>query len=225
MSRTDKDLPYRIREYEDGYVDHDHRGGECRVESREQALTPTWRRYHQHYRVCQKYEVVPDPCKGALLVTARSAERTSWGAIRHYRKDTCSAALEELVFLWETYNTWLPAEDEKSTRRKFARYAAGKRHFCDREHTRRVYHPEWPCTCDDTPPAATCDYRLSRADGGGYCQGGVPTWYCRETYHRPQRREARDVLNAARRDYNANGDTEIEPVNRQARNEARWAWW
>ena len=65
----------------------------------------------------------------------------------------------------------------------------------------------------------------SRAYGGGYCAGGVPTWYCRETYHRPQRREMRDVLNDARRDYNANGETDIEPINRQARNEAHWSWW
>lgn len=228
MSRTDKDRPYRVRAYFEGGVNHHHNGGECRVETRDQALTPTWRRGHHHYRTCKKYEAVEVPCTGALLVDARGP-RTPWGSIRCYRKDTCTAALEGLAALWERYNAGDSCSDaeynEKMLRRFFARYTYGKRYYCDRPHIRNVFHSDWPCVCDNEPRPATCDYTLSRADGGGYCSGGVPTWYCRETYHRPQRREMRDVLNDARRDYNANGDTEIEPVNRQARNEAHWSWW
>ena len=220
MSRTDKDRPYRLREYDDGYIDHDHRSGECRVESREQALMPTWRHMTRHYRNCKKYEIVAKPCRGAVLSDIIVGR---WGA--GYKRGACGHACRSLetkrMHVSDPTTYWLERV------RFFNRYGNDRvRFFCaEGVHDERVYHADWPCVCDDTPPGSTCDYRLSRADGGGYCIGGVPTWYCRETYHRPQRREMRDVLNSARRDYNANGDTDIEPVNRQARNSAHWSWW
>lgn len=52
-----------------------------------------------------------------------------------------------------------------------------------------------------------------------------PAWYRRAVYHAPERTNARDVLRAATKDWNANGDTDIEPVSRQTRNSAAWLWW
>lgn len=58
-----------------------------------------------------------------------------------------------------------------------------------------------------------------------YCFGGVPSAYVSLVYHWPQRRQERDACRDAMRDWNANGDTDIEPEPRQARNSARWMWW
>jgi hypothetical protein len=48
----------------------------------------------------------------------------------------------------------------------------------------------------------------------------------REGYFVPERRHVRDTLRNAVKDYNANGDTDIEPINRQTRR-SMWngGWW
>lgn len=51
-----------------------------------------------------------------------------------------------------------------------------------------------------------------------------PRWYVLHRYHNPQRVHKRDTLREALKDYNANGNTEIETVDRQGRNSAQWDW-
>ena len=50
----------------------------------------------------------------------------------------------------------------------------------------------------------------------------VPKWYVDHVYHNPLRRDARDVLREAAKEWNATGDTDLEPVNRQGRGSAQW---
>ena len=52
----------------------------------------------------------------------------------------------------------------------------------------------------------------------------VPKWYVDHRYHNPMRRDARDTLRNALKDYNANGDTDIEATSRQGRSSAQWDW-
>jgi hypothetical protein len=44
-------------------------------------------------------------------------------------------------------------------------------------------------------------------------------------YYGPERARVRDTLRAARRDYNAHGDTDIEPFPRQHRHGLLYDWW
>lgn len=80
-----------------------------------------------------------------------------------------------------------------------------------------------PCICDDFV-RPTC-FRSMPYPEGRYTYGGVPSWFVREVYHRPERareRKLRDVM----REFNAGEDIEdYDFENRQARNEARWIWW
>lgn len=52
-----------------------------------------------------------------------------------------------------------------------------------------------------------------------------PKWYRDHVYHNPERVRTRDTLLAAKKDWNANGDTEIEVEERQGRHSATWLWW
>jgi len=65
----------------------------------------------------------------------------------------------------------------------------------------------------------TCDYVLPHNEYGD----SVPKWYVDYIYHNPSRRDARDSLRAASKDWNANGDTDIEPKI-YPDNNAAWLW-
>ena len=84
-------------------------------------------------------------------------------------------------------------------------------------------HADWrgnPLECDmGTLGRSNCGWTLP------YTFGGVPSWYVTMVYHRPDRRQERDACENARRDWNANRDTDIEPLPQQGRNSARWLWW
>lgn len=91
-------------------------------------------------------------------------------------------------------------------------------------HTRTETDWSIRCVCDDRPPAPTCF--PSWKAGKYYTHGGVPTWFVREVYHRPQRAKTKSKLNKMAREYNENYDIEDYDIeNRQGRNSARWLWW
>lgn len=52
-----------------------------------------------------------------------------------------------------------------------------------------------------------------------------PKWFHDHQYFNRVRRDARDVLRAAAKEYRGAGDTDLEPVPEQARGQAIWYWW
>lgn len=55
MSRTDKDQPDWVRNHDNGVIDHDHRHGECRVETLEQLRERNVSRRTRRHRRCRKF--------------------------------------------------------------------------------------------------------------------------------------------------------------------------
>lgn len=200
MSRTDKDLPYRIREYREGAIDHDHTTGRCVEETREHALEhriSAWRRYDHD---CPRRERIETPCAG--YCAADNTRSYCWSARHIYD------SRRRLIEL--TPNAWTAEYLERLRLRRI---------FCDRPHVHHMYHRSIPCDVCDARP--TCEYNLDWS----YARiaGSAPREYRRD-FHRTHRRNERDVLNDARRDYNANGETELEPVDKYQRHCANWYW-
>lgn len=203
MSRTDKTVPYRVREYRDGSIDHDHTTGRCVEESREQALEAhhsSWKRYDHDCPRRTRYEY---ECPG--YCPAEDGPGAGW----------CWAARERHKTLMKTNEPWdsivQPAWHVERWRRR--------RVFCVRPHTVTRYNRGTPCAdCDARP---TCEYDLDWS----YRRivGSAPHDY-RQLFHRANRRNERDSLHSARRDWNANGDTDIEVVDRYHRHCANWYW-
>ncbi len=54
---------------------------------------------------------------------------------------------------------------------------------------------------------------------------GAPGWFCSLEWHRPRRRMVRDQLTAARADYRAGGDADLEVDVAQHRHCATWLYW
>lgn len=81
--------------------------------------------------------------------------------------------------------------------------------------------------CDSRPPIPTCDRRIP----GSYWWrvtklygDHVPGDIC-NLHERGKRREKRDVLRAAAKDYNTHGETDIEPAPAWHRHAAAWYYW
>lgn len=56
-------------------------------------------------------------------------------------------------------------------------------------------------------------------------KGSPPRWFNRHVWYGPQRRQERTILGEAKKDYNANGDTDIEMANVNHRHNGYWLWW
>lgn len=208
MSRTDKDRPYWVVMIQDsnGRIDHDHRHGECIEDSLEYEKWANGSQYrfgrHHH---CKKNVWVTEYCTKDEPNT-----KFVWDSLGSRRVQTC----------W----TWVcTCPDGMHTIISHCR----KRVQCD-GHSKRIRDNDIPCSCDDYLPAPTCAFHGPDDTRGGwrrYTWGGVPTWYCREVYHRPERARERGLRDMAR-EYNTYGDIEDDDFeNRQARNSARWLWW
>lgn len=203
MSRTDKTVPYRVREYRDGSIDHDHITGRCVEESREQALEhriSSWRRYAHD---CPRRTRIEYECPGYCPI--EDGPRSGGCYSARWRHKVVAAMNEPdhdgLVPYWHV---------ERWRRRRV---------FCERPHV--VVRNDRSIPCDDCDSRPTCEYNLDWS----YSRivGSAPRDY-RKDFHRANRRNERDVLNDARRDYNANGDTDLEPVDKYHRHCANWYW-
>jgi hypothetical protein len=58
-----------------------------------------------------------------------------------------------------------------------------------------------------------------------FWQQAPPKWYIDHNWHNPERVRERDTLRRIAQDYNANGDTELEMANFQARNRSKYNYW
>ncbi len=57
-----------------------------------------------------------------------------------------------------------------------------------------------------------CTYEVYGPNYKRYWSGHAPKWYIDCVYHNPMRRDARDVLREAVKEYNATGETDLEPT-------------
>lgn len=92
-----------------------------------------------------------------------------------------------------------------------------------RDYATSRTHPRWRYPHDFAP----CQRSWSRGYGwqvsviyGEHVPGDV----CND-YERMDRQDGRRVLRAAARDYNANGNTELEPVPARHRHKGIWHFW
>ena len=59
-----------------------------------------------------------------------------------------------------------------------------------------------------------------------YMCASPPAWFVKHIYHSPMRRDSRDVLRNAARDYNTYGDTDLdEDLTVLSESSAKWLWW
>lgn len=224
MSRTDKDRPHWVATIQDGNgaIDHDHRNGVCVEETLENAK----RRNGSHYAYgrhhnCNKSVRIEFGCH---VSKATGRRVVAW--------DNPDA--EDFRYIRDMYRNQPPCWS-RICDCNHGMYDYLERMYCDSKYNTKCFghyaivrDNSVPCTCDDYPEVPTCELTAPDNSRGGwrrYTWGGVPTWYCREVYHRPERARERK-LNDMAREYNTYGDIEDDDfVNRQARNEARWMWW
>lgn len=205
MSRTDKTDPGWLQEHRYGIVEHDHcRGGECRVETLAQARASAARSDRHPRERCARYTLVEEACPGHLnCYLARNRLNTLRNLAR-----------------WDNGFVALLRLDRYNDRNPF---------FCDRPHRRYVYDSSVPCEgCArrEAMPPATCEHRIVR----GYVHvarvyGDAPPPWFRRQFETTARADTRTALRNAARDYNTNGDTDIEPEPTRHRHNAGWYWW
>ncbi len=227
MSRTDKDRPWWVIDIQDPhYIKHDHRNGVCIEENLELAKFYNGGRGYRPHHDCKKnvrvdFECYPRKVNGhrTILFTVDVPER-SYGhrSYRAYidknRKRNC----------WTEVCDCGHGPDEHL-----------ERWYCDKKywtgcfgHWFRTYDPSIACSCDDWPEQATCDIRALDSRGGyhRYTWGGVPSWFVRQTWHRPERAREREDLRDMAREYNEYGDIEDDDfANYQHNHRAAWLWW
>ncbi len=215
MSRTDKDRPWWVQNFQDGpeLYDHDHRSGKCIEESLDYAK---WSQHRGRHRDCKKYLTWTEYCTKAEAYVGHKKNPHPTHGERNYGK--CWVTMCD----HRPYN-WVTREHHYTSICSDA-----YRHQCagHREHR---WDYSIPCTCDDFPPRPTCD-RIAVDNKNGsrrwrYTWGGVPSEFVRTYYHKPERARERNLHDYVR-EYNTYGDLEDGDFeNRQARNSARWIYW
>lgn len=164
---------------------------------------------------------------GVCIISDDQRER--WSAWGHHRGIKCKKRLEKTWYCTKDkpYSTWKAQHcwtwtwtdpDAPIGYKGPLRWVK-----CTGPHKKWEWDDSIPCSCDDRPPSPTCfpSWKVGRH----YYHGGVPTWFVREVYHRPERARVRQLRQMAR-EYNYYGDLEDgDFVNRQGRNSARWEWW
>lgn len=208
MSNTDKDRPYWVRVRDFGIIKHDHRHGECVIESRDSRGT-SWREFNgSHRRHCAKRSVVIEHCtKAEPFVSHRYAWRYGYD----WNVQTC----------W----TWVCTCPIPETWRTEPHGCTSRERVGCVGHRRTLWDNSTPCVCDDVV-RETCTF--TEPDSWRYScfgGGGVPSEYVAAVYHRPERQRERRVLRDALRSFNAGEDLEdFDFVNRQGRSSARWLY-
>lgn len=213
MSRTDAHRPGWVQQFDPDVpasIRHDHRSGRCVEETFEYARWNATQRFgggRHYYGRCDKYEAYAYECpQDHEAVPTRTGCYTVWSA----------------------YNSWQSAMRDYE-RDKYWFYSAPRWRFPEHEHTRYKFHADWSCeTCVAQPEVPTCDLYFDRGYGWQVSKvyGDHPNREDRRLYYNgPERRRVRDVLHGAARDWNANGDTDVEPDTRQHRHSVAWLMW
>lgn len=202
MSRTDKDRPSYVKRFDEtlgSYVQHNHRSGECRVETFDQARAWAggYRGSWRHYRRCKKREVVTYLC-----TPQNPEERHSPGS---YRRVKCWSRqwVGSSTYDWGYVKLQCPG------------------------HRKQVIHPEIPCSCDEPrPEPPTCDWATGSAAGYAWWRHGVPKWYIDNNWNNPERVRERDDLREAVKLANAGElDDDFDFPNFQHGQRAGWHWY
>lgn len=215
MSRTDKDRPWWVTNFQDGpeLYDHDHRNGECIEETLEYRK---WANHRGHRHSCNKYLTWTEYCTKAEAYAAHKKGYTYSRNARDHRECWITAC-DHSSYNWKTRQHHFRGSCPDAYRRQCVGH--------------RAYRWDYsiPCTCDDFPLRPTCD-RTSVDDKNGtrrwrYTWGGVPSEFVRTYYHKPERARERK-LNDYAREYNTYGELEDGDFeNRQSRSSARWLYW
>ena len=213
MSRTDKDRPWWVTNFQDGpeLYDHDHRNGVCIEETLEYAK---WAQHRSWRHTCKKRTTWLEYCTKAEAHAKRSPYRV-YGERNYDKCWTTTCDHPRYMYRTRTYHDTWGCPD--ATRRQ----CAGHREY--------GWDASIACSCDDFPPRPTCD-RTAVDDRNGtrrwrYTWGGVPSEFVRTYYHKPERARERS-LNDYAREYNTYGELEDGDFDtRQARNSARWLYW
>lgn len=224
MSRTDKDRPWWVRSFQDDhYIDHDHRKGACIEETLDTAKFYNghhyWRKHHRRSG-CTKYVTRTWHCTKRDPYTY-GHYAWYWNTDKRYR-------ISQQCWTFRCRCSDIPGRRHSSY---FIRTTSDGPQYCPTwgrvqcdGHSETRYDDSIPCICDDWPAQPTC-FLKEPGNIGRYTHGGVPSWFVREHYHRPERNRERK-LDDMRREYNASGDIEdYDFENRQGRNSCRWIWW
>lgn len=204
MSRTDKDRPAWIQQYDlttPASIHHDHTRGRCVEETFEYSRWRAGHGWSRNHR-CWKVQLVEEPCP-------HDRKRDSLYRSPCY---TLRRRFESWMFLNPMY------EDRQLN--PFV--------MEDHVHTRTVRHDDWSCYCDDWPETPTCEYFFDRRYiyyARRYYGVSVPRWYRAHIWYEPERTRERDVLRETAKAYNAGDDLEDwDFPNFQHRHGAGWYW-
>lgn len=213
MSRTDAHRPGWLQYFDDTVpvrVSHDHRLGNCVPETLEYARWNATQRFaglrHLPSR-CSKYEAYAYPCP-----QDRDATPSAGGCYT----------------VWSAYDSWRYAVHEHESVR-YPWWTKPRWRFPEHEHTSYKHFPDRYCEgCASQPEHPTCvrQYACRYPYYASKVYGVRPSREDRRLYYNgPERRRTRDVLRDAARDWNANGDTDIELDTRQHRHSVAWLLW
>jgi hypothetical protein len=227
MSRTDKDRPWWVQNFQDGpeLYDHDHHNGECIEETLEYAQWAQSRPYR--HKNCNKRVRVDFTCRPAKVNGKRSivfSVEVPESRYSYYPYGYSYANVNRKKICWDlTCDCGHPADDYTGRWNCELKY----RTECF-GHYYIYFDRDIPCTCDTWPERPTCSRTRAEGTKGGYRRytwGGVPSDFVRAYYHRPERareRQLKDYVN----EYNTYGELEDGDFeNRQARNSCRWIYW
>lgn len=197
MSKTDKTRPWWVQKFDPtmpSSVHHDHRHGECVEETFDIAEAQAHRRAqqwrHRSNGSCPRYAVVTEYCRS-------SRDVRYWGeCLEHFRD---AARGYRLVLL----------EDGTVVHREVPPFA------CPGHQRLRMTSPAAPClVCEETEGLmTTCDRQFDRRYGwqvtkvSGHSAGRAG----KRLEEKSRRAQARQVLREALREWNADGDTDLEP--------------
>lgn len=219
MSRTDKDRPWWVKTWQDDrYIEHDHRFGECIEETLDYVKWNgggRWSHARGHYRKCNKRVERHFYCTKKDPYTYSSYWYFTFAGTRYRIAQECwTERCRCDVPRGRRHSKWVDNRDCPTWGRV----------QCE-GHTEVYRDDSIPCICDDWPERPTCNVWTRDRSQRRYMYGGVPTWFVRVVYHRPERARERR-LNDMAREYNTYGDIEDDDfINRQGRNQARWEWW
>jgi len=205
MSRTDKDVPYRIKRYRGGQIKHNHLTGECREESRDHALKEgRFITGRNHWRKCKKRERVETVCPGRY---------------------ECYHARRLYTNLIELHTPYAIAHEYDRRLLARARNTRPENFLCREVHYTTIVHDEIACSfCDIPREDPTCEYEFQHNFWWSWYNQAAPREY-RNQMQRDNRRKVKAATDDARRDYNENGDTDVDPRDKYAPRSASWYYW
>lgn len=223
MAHTDKDRPFWvIRHVENFKIDHDHRRGECVLETLEHArayaagsVRPTWRHnrsaIHGHY---EEYRCTKDDPFVKNTWPYRWLRMSQDGTTRY-------AVIQNLRMEQTCWATWFDHDPDSPTYHEYrsTQCVTVHRRWIENENVEcevcSIEHP----TCDPAWYGVDTGYRYSSV----HLKGVRMTERCHTEWHRPERLRERDTLRVQVKTWNAGDELEDwDFENRQARRSAKW---